>query len=290
MKDDSLNLSLVLLEVLRGYSVFSAKGKKFYFKHFLVSENLALDEFEQEEFEQAQRDGIKSEKDLIKDAIEKKYWSKTFEDKIESLKWTINKAEIAASKINDNIQKQAFNSSIQKQRDELSDLELRRSNIIRYSAENCASHKKNIRLIETSVFLDKELTIAANLDEAYLIMPDLNKKLADLSNEHNLIKAAYINSFFELYSLSYRDPLALIKKDLFTITVLQKNLLMYASIILNRLKNVDMPEDIKNDPIKIIKYQKSDDSSGAKKSEGIEDLREKMSRNNGQLKAEDLLS
>lgn len=288
MIEENLNISLILLEVLRGYSIFTHNNKTFYFKHFLLSENLALDEFELQCIEQAKRDGIKSEKDLIDFAIKQNFWSKKQEEKIQSLNWTINKAEIASSKITDNVQKIAFNKSIDSQKKELSELTSKRNSIVLYSAENCAAHKKNTRLIETSIFMDEKLTIPAEFNEAYEIIPNLNERLKKLSDSNNLIRAAYNDSFFELYNLMYRDPFTLIKKDLFTITVLQKNLLIYASAILNKLKNIEMPDDIKQDPIKIIKFKPSENKS-AKTTEGIEDIRQKLSANNGKLKAEDLL-
>jgi hypothetical protein len=289
MINEDSDLSLVLLDILRGYSVFYKNDKKLYFKHFLVSETLALDEFELDAYKQAKKDGIKSEEELIESAIKKKYWSKDIEEKIKTLNWTIHKSETAASKITDNIQKISFNASIQKQRDELSQIQEKRNNIIQYSAESCASHKRNLRLIETSIFTDEKLTCPAEATDSNFIMNQLNKRLNFISREDVLIRVAYLNSFFELYTLSHRDPLSMIKRDIFNITVLQKNLLMYASLILYKLKNVDMPDDIKKDPIKIIKYQKSEGRE-VKRSEGVDDLREKMLRNNGKLNAEDLLS
>ena len=50
-----------------------------------------------------------------------------------------------------------------------------------------------------------------------------------------------------------------------------------------------MPDDIKDDPLKIIKYvePKTTDSDTT---EGIEDIKSKMAKRGGTLKAEDLLS
>lgn len=279
---------LVLLDILRGYSILNLKDKCLYFRHFLVMDNLALEEYEKNEFEKACLNGLKTEEQLLEDAIKKGFWDKDSSDKISSLTWIINKAEKAASKISDERQKKAFLKSVEKQKIELQELNLKRNNIINYSAENCASQKKHTKLIHEAIFYDKEFKQLASENDIFLAMADVKYKLEILTNDVNIIKAAFCNYFFDLFALSYRDPLSLIKKDSFSITSLQRHLLSYASALLNKLKNVDMPDDIKDDPLKIIKYvePKTTDSDTT---EGIEDIKSKMAKRGGTLKAEDLL-
>ena len=50
-----------------------------------------------------------------------------------------------------------------------------------------------------------------------------------------------------------------------------------------------MPDDIKDDPLKIIKYVEPK-TTDPDTTEGIEDIKAKMSKRGGSLKAEDLLS
>ena len=280
---------LVLLDILRGYSILTLKDKRLYFRHFLVMDNLALEEYEKHEFEKACLNGLKTEEQLLEDAIKKGFWDKASADNISSLTWIINKAEKAASKISDERQKKSFLKSVEKQKIELQELNLKRGNIINYSAENCASQKKHTKLIHESIYYDKEFKQLASENDIFLAMADVKYKLEILTNDVNIIKAAFCNYFFDLFALSYRDPLSLIKKDSFSITSLQRHLLSYASALLNKLKNVDMPDDIKDDPLKIIKYvePKTTDSNTT---EGIEDIKAKMSKRGGSLKAEDLLS
>ena len=285
----NLLASSVLLEVLRGYSVLDCGGKDVFFKHFYYCDYLALDEYEYKQFKVAVKNGIKTEEKLIETAISKNYWSKALEEKIQSLEWMISKSEQAASKITDNIQKLAFEKSISKQRDELSQLKNKRLSIVQYSAENCAAGKRSSKLLEESLFYDKEFYKPLQPEDLASVIDDFKIKLSQLNNEDNLLRAAFDNSFFDIFSMSYRDPLSIIKRDIFNITVLQKNLLGYAHLLLNKLKNVDMPEDVKRDPRKILEFSKSETDS-AKKSEGVEDLREKMAKRGGKLKAEDLLS
>jgi hypothetical protein len=73
-------------------------------------------------------------------------------------------------------------------------------------------------------------------------------------------------------------------------TVFQKNLLVYANALLNKLKNTNIPEAIIEDPIKVLNYKEQENDNGKKTSIGTEDLKEKMAKNGGKLNPEDLIT
>ena len=68
--------SLLLLDILRGYSKITYKYKKYYFKHFKIYDSLKLEEFESDCIHQAKKQGIKGEKQLLEQAIKRGNWSK----------------------------------------------------------------------------------------------------------------------------------------------------------------------------------------------------------------------
>ncbi len=57
----------------------------------------------------------------------------------------------------------------------------------------------------------------------------------------------------------------------------------------NKIKNVQIPNEIAGDPVKIYDYEESKDKEEGK-TEGIDDIKMRMKARGGQLKAEDLLS
>ena len=62
----------------------------------------------------------------------------------------------------------------------------------------------------------------------------------------------------------------------------------YASVLLNKLQNYDIPDDVKEDALKLYNFQQKEDSSKEDKvTEGVSDLRAKMAQNGGKLTAED---
>ena len=242
--------SLLLLDILRGYSKITYKYKKYYFKHFKIYDSLKLEEFESDCIHQAKKQGIKGEKQLLEQAIKRGNWSKEEEASQKDLKWMIDKSRKASLKIADNNTKKSFEDSIRKQVDELAELEIKKNQFIIHSAENLARRKR--------------------------------------VNEEISLSLSYDPSFFDIYCLNYRQPNKIIDKTIYDITIWQKNLLSYASVLLNKLQNYDIPDDVKEDALKLYNFQQKEDSSKEDKvTEGVSDLRAKMAQNGGKLTAED---
>jgi len=281
-------ISLLLLDILRGYSKITHKYKNYYFKHFKIYDGLKLEEFELDCVYQAKKQGIKSEEQLLEQAIKRGNWSKQEEASMKDLKWMIEKSKKAASKIADNNTKKAFEDSIQKQVDELTELQTKKNQFILHSAENLAKRKRVNKEISLSLFYDEGMSEMISEEDLILLIPEVNLLIDNLSSSEKIIEVSYNPSFFDLYCLNYRQPSKVIDKNIYDITLWQKNLLSYASVLLNKLQNLDIPDDIKDDALKLYNYtQKENSSTGDKVTEGVSDLRAKMAQNGGKLTAED---
>jgi len=280
--------SLLLLDILRGYSKITYRYKKYYFKHFKIYDSLKLEEFESDCIHQAKKQGIKGEKQLLEQAIKRGNWSKEEEASQKDLKWMIDKSRKASLKIADNNTKKSFEDSIRKQVDELAELEIKKNQFIIHSAENLARRKRVNEEISLSLFYNEEMTEIISEDDLILLLPEVNLLINDLSNSEKILKVSYDPSFFDIYCLNYRQPNKIIDKTIYDITIWQKNLLSYASVLLNKLQNYDIPDDVKEDALKLYNFQQKEDSSKEDKvTEGVSDLRAKMAQNGGKLTAED---
>lgn len=114
--------------------------------------------------------------------------------------------------------------------------------------------------------------------------------MSDLNNQKIVLTAAYNTSFFEVFCLNYRTPHILLKNVGMDMTVFQKNLLVYSNTLLNKLKNVSIPEAIIEDPVKVLEYKEQEAGKTGKTTTGTDDLKEKMIKNGGKLNPEDLLT
>ena len=288
MKADDPNLDLLLFDILNGYSKIKYDNKSFYFRHFLIFEELKLSQFEIDSFDSAIKNGIKSENDLLENAIKKGFWSEEEDSSIKNLKWLIENSEKAISKVSDNAIKKSMMNSLDKDKEKLSELEGRKLSIVRHSAENLASRKKQSKTLQDNIYVDEDLTEHVDKDYLFYLVPVIGNKIEEINNKNNMLKMAYSQFFFETFALMYRDPLKMINKDLYNMSIWQKNLLSYASALFNKVRNLDMPDDVREDALKVYNFTpKEEDPSKEKVTHGVSDLREKMSQKGGKLTAED---
>lgn len=288
MNRKEIESSLILLEIMRGYSRFTYNKKNYFFKHFRVYDSLKLVEFELDAFDSAIDSGIKSEEDLVKNGIKLNFWSEEEESSIKNLKWMISKSEAASSKIVDKNSRKAFDESIDKQRAELKELEDRRSSLVGHSAENLASRRKINEEVHRNLFKDEDLKIHVDKDDLHFLIPFIYDEMNKFSDQNNMLRAAFNSSFFDSYSLMSENPFQLFKSSIFEISIWQKNLLFYSSVLLAKLKNHDVPDDVREDPLKLYNFSpKDNDNSDNKVTHGVSDLRAKMAEKGGKLTAED---
>lgn len=276
-----------LLEIIQGLTILHFKSKKYFFKHPTVLDSLKSEQEYSEHIRRSVDSGIKTEKELIDKALKIGVWSVDKEDKIKSLKWMIKKSYSSLAKIKDPKQRELFDKQIKSQELELKEIEQKRNNLVRYSAEHLASVKRTKYTIDKCLFTDAEFN--ENPKEDVSLIAAFFSKFSHLNSKETILNASYHGGFFDLFIPQSRNPLELIKKDFTTITLFQKSLLIFSSSLLNKMKNVSIPDEISKDPVKILDYEEK--QVGDKKvSHGVDDLKMKMQARGGKLKAEDFLS
>jgi len=286
MKNE-VNPSQVLLEVARGYSIFTVNNKDYYFKHFSIEEMLELDEFESNQIDLAKKSGIKSQDQLIKDALKYGSWTQQEEDKIKSSQWMIDKSSTALKKISDPMQRKSFNSQIEKQRKDLDILKDKKNKICSYSAETLGQQKRLSKMILKSLFYDKAFKKEIKKEEMDFLGGLIFSKFAELADKENLLRASYSTYFFEVF-MSSQSCVDLFGARFMNLTIFQKNLISYSRGLLNKLKNVKIPEEFASDPVKMFDYEEEEEKE-ENTTHGVEDIKRKMKARGGELKAEDFL-
>ena len=255
-----------------------------------MTDSLRFEEYYNNALASAKKSGIKDEAEIISLAIKTKKWTVDKEDKIKSLVWEIDKMIKASQKINDYFQRKAAENSTDDKRKELEKLKNERRELCAYSAEGFSETKKIKRIMAQSLYLDSTFKEPLGESDVFTYSRVFFDKIAELNDSDIIANAAYGTSFFEVFSLNYRTPHIIFNNKGMDLSVFQKNLLVYANAILNKLKNVSVPDAALDDPIKILNYKEPEKGSGKETSVGLKDLKEKSSQNNGELKPEDFLS
>jgi len=288
MEKEKSNASLTILDISRGYSVLKVKGKTLFFKHPSNVHYLNSEEYYFNRLEAATKKGIKTEDKLLEMYIKRGVWSKKKEEKLASLVWTIDKTQNALSKITDNNQKAAIQNGIKSQAQELKVLRDERNKLVGQSAENWASQQRLMKMAKDHIFEDENCSITFDFKDDLVVIVALQKRMNKLYDRNTLLRAVYEPSFFDVFSLQYRDPLSVFGVTFFSITVFQRHLLSHASVILNKLKNLEIPDEIKDDPVKVYEFKPNTENEGKKVTHGVEDLKASM-KQKGKLTPEDLL-
>tara|TARA_R110002153_G_scaffold43986_4_gene124155 strand:+ start:13170 stop:14039 length:870 start_codon:yes stop_codon:yes gene_type:complete len=289
MSETNESHSVDLLEILQGYSMLEYLNTNYYFKHFNILEVLSLDFEEKKEIKKSVKTGIKTSEELVKSAINIGSWSEKKEDKIKSTIWMIKKSEAALSKIEDTNQRKIFNNQIESQRNELKEIQNEKSKITNYSAEHLAQIKKIKKMVKSSIFLNKNFSEQLKEEHTIPLTAILFAKFNHLNSRETCLRASYNGGFFDFYVAQAGNPLSIFGVTYDKLTCFQKNLIVYSNSLLNKIKNVSIPPEIADDPVKVYEYEEKPQSE-SKTSHGVDDLRTKMAMRGGELKAEDFLS
>jgi len=289
MKNEDYKHSINLLDIVRGYSVLTYGKKVYYFKHFSIITLLELDYLEKMDLAASVKAGIKKEEDLIELAIKRKTWSISKEEKMKSLAWMIKKSMNELKKMNDPAQKKVFQAQIKNQERDLKELKRERAEICRYSAEVLVGLKKVKKMMSGSLFLDKAFTKKCSEEEKEDLTALLVERNNELTDREALISASWFGGFFNLFAAQGDGSFKLLNKSFEEMTSPQKNLIILSNALLNKIKNTQMPEEIMDDPVRMLDYEEKEVSEN-KTSYGVDDLKRKMEARGGELKAEDFLS
>jgi hypothetical protein len=282
---------LVLAEIIQGYSIIRQGDVVFYFKHPVVfdvlQQSLHREDFDRE----ADVIGLKSEKELLQVAYDTGNWSKEKDNEIESLLFSIKSKNKFLPKVQDqNIRKEIIS---QIERDE-SDYNLLQNNKQRFilSSKEAFIEKKMASLFyKDTLFYDLEFKNAISNQDLSKCFSKYYEKLSLLNNNDLLLRASFSNEFFD-YFIIYSDLSKIFNKSGLDLTIFQKNLLIFGNTLLNKLKNCSkMPDEIKNDAIKIYNWSESGEKSKSNDSEDF-NIREKVKRSGGleKMKPEDKLT
>lgn len=288
MSHQKINSSQILLDISRGYSILKNKQDVFYFKHPSNFESLKEEEYYDIAYQRAVKRGIYSESQLLEKYIKGGQWSLEKEEKIKSLKWMIDKSTKASLQITDDFQRNGFNQKIEAQRKELQQLQADKNKLVGQSAESWASQQRIFKTVADHMFKDLSFKEKAEFDNDPVLVIEMQKKMIELSAKNNLLAAAYDSTFFDIFSLQYREPMSIFDVNFFTVTIFQRYLLSYASVLLNKLKNLDIPDEIRLDPLKIFDFNPDNKNQTSKVSHGVDDLKNAL-KTKGKITAEDLI-
>ena len=259
-----MSVEKIVSEILEGVSPLIASSETFFFKHPTLKEKLKDFEVIERCKKDGAKKGIKSEQELIEIAIKSNSWSEENEEKIEDLTWLVEKTTASIQKLSDPNLVKNNKKVLDGYKRELASLGEDRAKITSMSLENYSLSRSH------QIFCERDCYYIKN-GKQKKIVDDFSKKIlphyinchSRLVNKENLLKSAYTPYFFDLVFMS-KSPLEIFPDPLQKMTIFQKDLLFYANVLSSKLKNMDIPDAIRADPIAIYNFKPKEESVNQK--------------------------
>lgn len=266
----------ILYEILDGKSEIKIGDRKIYFKHPSVFAHLRQEKLVNHFKEIGSKNGILPEKTLIEEACSSGAWSKEKDEEARLLEWELGRIQLSFSKTKDPSLKKQIEGRIQEIDRQASLLRREKEEIVKFSLEKYSLIKASFATCQENLFEDESLALKIkDGDEGALVTPYISK-IHELSSKENLLHAAYKPEMLNCFFIYQENPQQIFSQNIYELTIFRRDLLIYGSTLFSKLRNGDIPENIKNDPVKVFDWQKTD-----KLEEEAESIRSMANRRGG---------
>jgi hypothetical protein len=256
-------------DIKNGFSEIKVLENLFYLKHLSLEDQVDIDQIYDVYFDQAKKRGVPTNSETLERLVEEKQWSKKQESLIvqeQNLIENFNK-EKKSLYLKSEITR--VNNDIESAQKRLNDLKNTRASFFQRTAESYAEERVNDYYILKCLYKDKKLSKEAfeedefdNIDSETLtcIIKQYSEVYKNIND--NTIQYLILQDFFNLYMPFAENPTEFFGKCVCELTYNQVKLLIYARFFKNVFQQNDkMPQDIKDDPDKIIDYVNANENA-----------------------------
>lgn len=246
-----------LYEIFQGVSrLLPETGEVFFYKHPTIVEMEMEMELDEKFTLRAKKNGLKTEQELLIYFKKSGLWTDEEEEKLKQLSWLIDKQTKMLKKYVD--EPSIFNELNQTLRETQKDylsLESKKESLTRFSLEEYVARKINYALFSSFIFKDKKCKTLIEKNDLPKVSQIFMEKYKSLSDRDKTLWRCYNNSFFEMYLIAKNNPMEIFGKNIYEMTIFQKNLLVYSSILRQKIENLsNIPQDVINNPVKLFDY------------------------------------
>lgn len=268
-------------EIFDGYTEFDFYGRSVYLKHLTVKDQRYLHIYYEKYKKSATDRGVETEAEILKKLKEDDLWSDEDDLKIESLRSEIINLKKTRDSLFLNSQKEAINKDILEKESKKNRLLFKRTEVVGKTAESYASNMAATEMIRYFIFDSKELDNHAFTEDEFDELDDLQiiklhqvqKSVSEKLNELDIQKSV-LRPFFGLYLSFCENARDFYGKALVDLSVFQLKLVLFGRIFQSIFQYTeDIPDDIKEDPERLMAFSesKSNKGKGGNKGKFIDD-------------------
>jgi hypothetical protein len=256
-------------DIKNGFSEIKVLENFFYLKHLSLEDQVDIDQIYDHYFDEAKSRGVPTNDETLKRLIEEKQWSTKQESLIKQEEDFIDNLNKQKKVLYLKSEIQRVNADIESGQKRLYDLKNTKASFFNRTAESYAEERVNDFYILKCLYKDKSLSKPAfeedqfdNIDSETLtcIIKQYSEVYKNIND--NTIQYLVLQDFFNLYMPFAENPTEFFGKSVCELTYNQVKLLIYSRFFKNVFQQNDkMPQDIKNDPDKIIDYVNANENA-----------------------------
>ena len=266
-------------EAFDGYTEVIFQDKPVYIKHVNIRDQRYLHKYYEKYRQIAISRGLDPEEDRVKRVIADGIWEEKDDLKIKSLQFEVENLKRTVRGLFLPSQKEAMQESIEEKLKEKQDLEINRKEVMGQTAEDYASQRSADELLRFLLFKNKELTENLYSEEEFGelemwqiaeladIHSNIQKRLSD-----SQIQEAVLRPFFSMYLSLCEDAYGFYQKPITELTIYQLRVVLFGKMFYNIFQYTDdIPEEIKQDPKKLMAFSDSQRNKDSNNKGGIRD-------------------
>jgi len=264
---DEFYISLIG-EAFDGYTEASLGDDIVYIKHVNIRDQRYLHKYFEKYKDLALKRGLETEAERIKYVLEEKLWEEKDDMKIASLEGEITNLKNTVNQLLLASQREEYNNIIRDRAKELYELKKSRSEIVGKTAEDYGTGRSSDELLRFLLFKDKDLKENLYTEEEFAELEgweikqltdlhlDIQSRLAD-----DKIQKAVLRPFFSMYLSLCEDAYGFYQKPVTELTIYQLRVVLFGRMFFNIFQNTeDIPDNIRDDPEKLLAYSQSKSS------------------------------
>jgi hypothetical protein len=258
--------------VFDGYTEFIYNNKPVYLKHFNIRDQRCIHKHYEKYKSIAISKGLETEDQLLKKIKSDGIWSDDDDLKIHSLDLEIKNLKQTQSQLFLPSQKELMGVDIANKISELLLLKRKKKEIIGKTAEDYAATRSNEEMLryflfedegfEKNLFNEEEFSEIEDYELTFLI--NKQNEIAERLSELNLQKSV-LRPFFSMYMSSCENLNHFYGKPVIQLSIYQLKTAIFAKMFYNIFQYVeDIPDNIKDDPEKLLSYSDLQRNKGKK--------------------------
>ena len=252
-------------EAFDGYTEAVLGDKTVYIKHLNIRDQRYLHKYYEKYKNLALDKGLETQDERVAYVLKEEIWTAEDDQKIESLQFEINNLKVTVKNLFLPSQQEDMQKTITERLAELHTLKLKRQEVIGKTAEDYATGRSADEILRFLLFKNKELTEHLYSEEEFGELESWEvAKITELQSSvverfmDSRIQEAVLKPFFAMYLSLCEDVAGFYQTPLPELTIFQLKVALFGRMFFNMFQFTEnIPENIKEDPEKLIAFSEA---------------------------------